>query len=105
MYTWGRIVATRARLVLVAGLVLVAAAAAFGLGVFGSLSDGGFDDPASESTQALDAEREVFGNRGADVVALYSSDSLGVDAPAFRNAVTDTVDALPADAVDRVVTY
>ena len=105
MYTWGRIVATRARLVLAAGLVLVAAAAGFGLGVFGSLSDGGFDDPDSESSRALSAERDVFGSRGADVVALYSSDRLRVDDPGFRDAVTETVDALPEDAVSRVVSY
>ena len=105
MYTWGRIVAARARLVLAGGLVLVAVAAAFGLGVFDSLSDGGFDDPASESSRALEAERETFGSRGADVVALYSSDRLDVDDPEFRAAVTETVDALPADAVARVVSY
>ncbi|WP_206053627.1 MMPL family transporter [Nocardioides iriomotensis] len=105
MYTWGRIVAARARLVLVGGMVLVAAAAAYGLGVFGQLSDGGFDDPASESSRALAAEREVFGDRGADVVAIYSSDDLRVDDPAFRDAVTGTLDDLPAGAVERVVSY
>ncbi len=105
MYTWGRIVAARARLVLAGGLVLVAVAAAFGLGVFGSLSDGGFDDPDSESSRALEVEREVFGSRGADVVALYTSDRLRVDEPAFREAVTGTIDALPADAVARVVSW
>ena len=55
MYTWGRIVAARARLVLVGALVLVAAAAAFGLGVFDRLSQGGFDDPASESSRSTPA--------------------------------------------------
>ncbi|RYU15282.1 MMPL family transporter [Nocardioides iriomotensis] len=86
-------------------MVLVAAAAAYGLGVFGQLSDGGFDDPASESSRALAAEREVFGDRGADVVAIYSSDDLRVDDPAFRDAVTGTLDDLPAGAVERVVSY
>jgi RND superfamily putative drug exporter len=105
MYTWGRIVAARARWVLVGGLVLVAAAAAFGLGVFDRLSDGGFDDPASESSRALAAERDVFGDRGADVVAIYSSADLRVDDPAFRDAVTGTLAGLPEGAVDRVVSY
>ena len=105
MYTWGRMIAARAGRVLAGGLVLVAVAAAFGLGVFGSLSDGGFDDPDSESSRALAAERDVFGSRGADVVAVYSSDRLGVDEPEFRDAVTGTLDALPADAVTRVVSY
>ena len=105
MYTWGRFVATRARLVLVGGLVLVAAAAAYGLGVFGQLSDGGFDDPASESSRALDVEQQVFGDRGADVVAIYSSDTMQVDDAAFRDAVTQTIDDLPAGAVDRAVSW
>ena len=38
--TWGRFVARRAALVLSAGLIAVVAAAVFGVGVFGSLSDG-----------------------------------------------------------------
>jgi RND superfamily putative drug exporter len=80
-------------------------AAGFGLGVFDSLSDGGFDDPDSESSRALAAERDVFGSRGADVVAVYSSDRLGVDEPEFRDAVTGTLAALPEDAVARVVSY
>lgn len=73
MYTWGRIVAARARLVLAGGLVLVAVAAAFGLGVFDSLSDGGFDDPASESSRALEAERETFGSRSGNAEAEGTS--------------------------------
>jgi RND superfamily putative drug exporter len=105
MYTWGRIVAERARWVLVGALVLVAAAAAFGLGVFDRLSQGGFDDPASESSRALEVEQEVFGDRGADVVAIYSSDELRVDDPAFRDAVTSTIEDLPDGAVDQVVSY
>ncbi len=105
MYTWGRIVATRARLVLVGGLVLMAAAAVYGVGVFGSLSDGGFADPASESSREVAAEREAFGSRSADVVAVYSSDALQVQDPAFRDAVTSTLADLPASAVTRVVSW
>ncbi|HET6654093.1 MAG TPA: MMPL family transporter [Nocardioides sp.] len=98
-------IAARAGLVLAGGLVLMAVAAGFGLGVFGSLSDGGFDDPDSESSRALAAERDVFGSRGADVVAIYTSDQLEVDDPEFRDAVTGTLAALPEDAVARVVSY
>ncbi len=105
MYTWGRIVAERARLVLVGGLVLVAVAAVYGVGVFGSLSDGGFDDPASESSRALAAERDAFGARSADVVALYSSDTLRVQDQAFRDAVTSTLAELPTSAVTRIVSW
>ena len=41
----------------------------------------------------------------ADVVALYTSDRLRVDDPAFREAVTGPSTALPADAVARVVSW
>src|SRR3712207_1878361 len=50
------------------------------------------------------AEAEL-GREGSDVVVLYSSDELTVDDPAFRNAVTETIDTLPDDAVVGAVTY
>ncbi|QYJ03032.1 MMPL family transporter [Nocardioides panacisoli] len=102
---WGRLIARRARLVLVVGVLLVAGAAAYGVGVFGALSQGGFDTPGSESARALEMEREAFGNRGADVVAIYSDDDLAADDPEFREAVAEVVQGLPADAVAQVTPY
>ncbi|MBA3338655.1 MAG: MMPL family transporter [Geodermatophilaceae bacterium] len=105
MERWGRLVARRRWVVLVAGLLTTLAAAAWGLGVFGSLSDGGFDDPGSESARADAAIVDAFGQIDADILVLYTSeDGVQVDDPAFEQAVNGTVDALPADDVVKAVT-
>ena len=72
MYTWGRIVAARARWVLVGAVVLVAAAAAFGLGVFDRLSQGGFDDPAIFDVCATATSAGVFSRVEVALAALGS---------------------------------
>ncbi len=102
---WGRLVARRGRLVVTTGMLLVIAAAVFGFGVFDKLQAGGFDDPGSESGQAAEAERVTFGRHEADLVAIYSSDSMSVEDPAFEQAVDDVVTGLPDDAVTSVVTW
>ncbi len=105
MQRWAELVARRARLALSLSLVIVAAAAVFGVGVFGALSNGGFEDPASESARELAAEQEAFESHETDVVAIYSSDSLRADDEAFRRSVEAVVAGLPTDAVARVVPY
>ncbi len=105
MQRWAELVARRARLALSLSLVIVAAAAVFGVGVFGALSNGGFEDPASESARELAAEQEAFESHETDVVAIYSSDSLRADDEAFRQSVEAVVAGLPTDAVARVVPY
>jgi RND superfamily putative drug exporter len=105
MQSWGHLVARRAWTVLIAGLVLVAAAAVFGLGVFGSLSNGGYDDPASESARSLAKEHESFTSHDADMVAIYSSPAMKVSDPAFRQAVQDVIRGLPKGSVQRVTTW
>ena len=87
---WAGIVARRARRVLVVGVLVTIAAAAYGIGVFDSLSQGGFDDPATESARELRLEQEAFGNQTVDVVAIYAapagSDLTAADG-AFESAV------------------
>ncbi len=102
---WGRIIADRARLVLLLGVALTLAAAAYGFGVFDSLTGGGFDDPGSESYAELAAEREAFGNQTVDVVAIYSDDELTADDPAFRRGVEQALAALPAGTTASVVPW
>ncbi|HWJ82576.1 MAG TPA: MMPL family transporter [Nocardioides sp.] len=102
---WGATVARRSRLVLALGLLVVVAAAVYGSGVFDHLSRGGFDDDGAEGRQEIAQERDVFGNRAPDVVAIYSSEELTADAPAFRAAVRDVVESLPKDAVAQVTPY
>ncbi len=105
LHRWAAFVAERAVLVLLAGVAVVLAAGAFGAGVFDSLSDGGFDDPGSEAAQELALERETFGNRTVDVVAIYSSNDLTADDPAFRGEVESVLAGLPADLTVSVTDY
>ena len=105
MQSWGHLVARRAWTVLVAGLVLVAAAAAYGLGVFGSLSNGGFDDPASESARSLTKEHATFTSHDADIVVIYSSPSLKVGDPVFRGSVSNVIKGLPKGSIQRTTTW
>ena len=105
MQTWGRLVARRAWTVLIVGLVLVAAAAVFGLGVFGSLSNGGFDDPASESARSLAKEHATFTGHDADIVVIYSSASMKVSDPAFRASVSKVIRGLPKGSIQRVTSW
>nr|MDT0660706.1 MMPL family transporter [Micromonospora sp. DSM 115978] len=77
----------------------------WGTQVFGALTTEGFDDPASESSRAVARAEETLGRTGNDVVVLYTSTATTVDDPAFRQAVTGTLDALPDDVVTRVVSF
>jgi RND superfamily putative drug exporter len=105
MKTWGQFVARRSWAVLLGGLAVVLVAAAYGIGVFGSLSNGGFDDPATDSAKELALEQATFPGRETDLVVVYSSPTLTVQDPAFQKAVTDTLDALPARDVAGTVTW
>jgi RND superfamily putative drug exporter len=102
---WSKVLVTRPLAVLLAGLALTVAAGAYGAGVFGSLSQGGFDDPDSESSQALQREREKLGNHAADVIAIYSSDELRVEDPEFRQRVESTLADLPEGTTTQVLTW
>jgi RND superfamily putative drug exporter len=102
---WGAVVARRALAVLLAGLAVVLAAGAYGLGVFDHLSQGGFDDPGSESARQLAAAQDEFGNTAVDVVAIYSSDDLRADDPEFRAAVEEVVAGIPDATVSSVLPY
>jgi uncharacterized membrane protein YdfJ with MMPL/SSD domain len=101
----GRVIYRRRRWVVSVALLVVVAAGVWGVGVFGKLTGAGFDDPDSESAHAAAVATAQLGRDSADVVVLYSSRDLTVDDPAFRDAVTQTLDALPADEVAKAVTY
>ena len=102
---WGAFVARRALAVLLAGIALALLAGVYGAGVFDSLSQGGFDDPASESSRELTLEQDTFGNKSVDVVAIYSDARLTADDPQFRAAVQRVVDGIPAGSTTAVVPY
>src|SRR5215467_11236650 len=95
----------RARAVLViAGLGLVAAAL-YGVGAFGVLKNGGFDDPHAESSRAQQLIDRNFGGR-SNLVLLVHAKSGTVDSPDIRTAASDLTTRLAAEpTVANVVSY
>jgi trehalose monomycolate/heme transporter len=103
---WGRVVVRLRWLVVAITLGVVAVGVAWGGGVFDRLSSGGFDDPDSESAQAIERIATELGRHDADVVVLYSSETATVDDPAMRGPITDTLDELRRDThVAGIVSY
>jgi RND superfamily putative drug exporter len=70
----------------------------WGSGVFTRLSQGGYTDPASESTQAGNLANSTFGNRAGDVVVVYTAAS-GHTVDQSSAAALRVLHALPASAV------
>ncbi|GAA1377872.1 MMPL family transporter [Catellatospora chokoriensis] len=84
---WGRAVVRLRWLVLGIAAAVLVIGASWGGGVFGDLISGGFDDPGSASSRAHREITAQLGRQDVDILALYSSDSLTQDQPAFRDAV------------------
>ncbi|MPZ61630.1 MAG: MMPL family transporter [Propionibacteriales bacterium] len=101
---WGHVMYRFRHLVLVATVGFLAFAGLWGTGVFANLAAGGFEDPSSESTAAVERIDETVGRQAADVVVLYESDRLTVDDPDFEAGVREVVEGLPSE-VTRVVSY
>jgi RND superfamily putative drug exporter len=102
---WGRAVARLRWLVVGLFVALLAFAGAWGTGVFGSLANGGFEDPGSESYRATQRIEQAVGRQDVDVLAIYTSADRTVDDPALRSAVERSLDALPAGEVTRASTF
>jgi uncharacterized membrane protein YdfJ with MMPL/SSD domain len=102
---WGGLVVRRAVVVLLVGLGITAAAMFAGVGLEDKLSSGGFDDPASESAQELTKERDAFGNRSIDAIAIFTSDEQVVSDPAFQAEVEKTLASVPAERVSSMATF
>jgi RND superfamily putative drug exporter len=101
---WTRFLLDRARTVVALGIVAAIAAATYGLGVFDSLDQGGFDDPSSDAAKELAREQAIFGNENVDVIAIYRSKTLTADDPAFRSEVQQTLAGIPRGTTTSVVT-
>ncbi|MBA2361945.1 MAG: MMPL family transporter [Chloroflexia bacterium] len=101
----GHLTYTYRKLILALGTAFIVFAAVWGTGVFGAMTNGGFDDPGSDSYKAAQRLDTGLGRGGADVVALYRSETLTVDDPAYRAAVTTALARLPEAKIASVASY
>ena len=83
-------------IVLFFALLIVAGAAIFGTGLFGSLKSGGFADPASESSKAQALLDAKLGGSTADIIILMSSNSTKATDPTFMDSATQLLARLKA---------
>ncbi|MEV4381053.1 MMPL family transporter [Streptosporangium sp. NPDC049644] len=90
---------------LVLGTAFAVLAGYFGLGLFGRMSDGGFEDPGAESTSAAEWSQKWFGGNSPDVVALYTHPSYEAADERFEKDVREALRALPAEQVASTTTY
>lgn len=103
--TVGRVVTDRRRVVVALAVLVAVAAGAFGLGVFGSLTNGGFDDPNSESGRAATLLESRVARTSPDLVVLVDSPQRTVTDPAYRATVESALAAPPASDVVSTHTY
>ncbi|WP_239121154.1 MMPL family transporter, partial [Planomonospora parontospora] len=101
----GRFVHRRRWAILASGTVFAVLAGLFGLGLFGRMTDGGFEDPGAESTSAARWSQEWFGGSSPDVVVLYTNPEIEARDERFRKDVEKALEALPAEHVAEVSTY
>jgi trehalose monomycolate/heme transporter len=103
---WGRTIVRVRWFVVAAAFALAAVGVSWGSGVFGTLTSGGFDDPASESVRAAEKITAELGSQSADLVALYSNDGGTIDEAGFRTSVSETLDRLRENPdVASVISY
>lgn len=90
---------------LVLSLVAAILVAPFGLQLFGRMTDGGFADPAADSTTAARWNDAWYSGNTPDVVVLYRHPQVKVRDARFKKAVHDSLRALPAQYVRKLATY
>ena len=101
----GGFVVRRARLVLVVALLAVVGFGVLGLGAFGKLKTGGFQDPGAESTIAQTLTDQRFGG-SVGVVLLVHAEAGTVDGAAARAAGAAAARRLAAvPGVSNVVSF
>jgi RND superfamily putative drug exporter len=84
---------------------VVAVAVSWGTGVFGSLSPGGFEDPASSSARAQRFIEQRFPGSEPDLVLMYGSSRWTVEDKPFRSAVERQVGELDDGVVRAAASY
>ncbi len=102
----GETIVRRTRVVLFGSVVALIVAAVLGVGVFGVLAGGGFDDPSSESSTAQRVLDEEFGAGTSNLVLLVRATSGDVDDDATVEAGLDLSERLAAvEGVEDVSSY
>ncbi|MGA4670717.1 MMPL family transporter [Propionibacteriaceae bacterium Y1923] len=105
MSLWAGFLSRNPLKVLIACLLIGVAALMWGLGLFDRLTNGGFEDPNSQSSQILDARQELFGNTGADLVLLYHAEDGTVTDPEVVTRVTDKLAELDDQGVQQAIPW
>ena len=93
---WGKLIYRLRWPVLIASLAVVIVSGVWGTGVFGKLTGTGFENRSSESYQAAQKVREIFGDQATDLVVLYSAPDGGQIAP-HQTDIAGTLDKLKAN--------
>ncbi|PJE99553.1 hypothetical protein CUT44_03300 [Streptomyces carminius] len=98
MLSWiAGLVLRHTRAVLLASLVAVLAMAAVGLGAFGKLQSGGFEDPDAPSSRAAALIEERFGGETNLVLLVEPREGARLDSPAVERAGREITAGLKAD--------
>ncbi|MFI7148283.1 MMPL family transporter [Nonomuraea sp. NPDC050022] len=101
----GRLIHRGRWTLLVLSLVAAVLVAPFGLQLFGRMADGGFADPAADSTTAARWNDVWYSGNAPDVVVLYRHPQVKVRDARFKKAVHDSLRALPVQYVRKLATY
>ncbi|HZC91445.1 MAG TPA: MMPL family transporter [Mycobacterium sp.] len=98
MLQWiARLAIAAPRRILAVAVLAMVAAAVFGLPVAKSLSAGGFQDPASESAQAIHLLTDKFGQSDQQLVILVTAPA-GAQSDQARHVATDIVEQVKRSA-------
>ncbi|MFF1547690.1 MMPL family transporter [Streptomyces sp. NPDC058291] len=101
----GRFLFRRRKPLLVLTSLFAVLSGLYGVGVFGDMKPGGFENPGSDSRKAAQLAERAFPQRAPDAVIVYRDRTRTVDDPAFQKSVTDTVQALPKSSVTGYSTF
>jgi RND superfamily putative drug exporter len=102
---WGSWVARHCRTVLAVALTAVLGGGLWGLGVFGQLTEGGSNDPNSESSRAADVVGVALGAHGADLVVIYTPVTGSIDNTVLGQRVLNRLAKLPRETVTATDSY
>jgi RND superfamily putative drug exporter len=101
----GSLAVRRRRIVLVVTALFFLASVVLGVGAFGVLKGGGFEDPGAESTRAAEVLEERFGQGEPNIVLLATAASGTIADATSTAAGTALAERLEADGVEDVTTY